>query len=415
MRQRVAYIMSRFPHLPETFILREMIGMEEHGWDIALYPLIFQAKQQVVHSEAIPWLARVHRAGTVSLVGANLRMFFKEPGRVASTVASMVACNASSAGFLLRAILLFPKAVWMAENMRREGIVHIHAHYATHPALVAWVIHRLTGIPYSVTVHAHDIFVNRTMLAEKLQEAAAVVAISEFNRSYLVRHLGPQIGGKIQVIHCGINPSEYCGAAKQSSANGRFEIVSVGSLQPYKGQKDLVAACAVLAQRSVPFRCRIIGGGELEQSLRAQIAELKLEGCVELSGPKNQKEVAAVLAEADCYVQPSIVTSTGKMEGIPVSLMEAMASGIPVVATNISGIPELVRDGDTGWLVPPGSPDSLANALQEALTKREEARQRVQRAQALVSAEFDIEKTVAALSSLIASLVPQEEMQLVGN
>lgn len=415
MGRKVAYIMSRFPHLPETFILREMIGMEEHGWEIALYPLIFQANQPVVHAEAVPWLARAYRAGAARIASANFRMFFKEPGRVITTFARMVAGNASSAGFLLRAMFLFPRAVWMAESIRKEGVVHIHAHYATHPALVAWIIHRLTGIPYSVTVHAHDIFVNRTMLREKLQEAAAVVAISDFNRSYLMQHLGPQIGEKIHIIHCGINLAEYGGSAKTAHATGQFEIISVGSLQPYKGQKDLIAACAILAHRGVPFRCRIIGGGELESSLRTQIAELKLEGCVELSGPRNQKEVAAMLAEADCYVQPSVVTSTGKMEGIPVSLMEAMASGVPVVATSISGIPELVRDGDTGLLVPPGSPDAVADALQEVLNKPAEARQRVERAQALVSSEFDIHKTVAALSALIGSLAPQEGTPLAGN
>ncbi len=414
MGRTVAYIMSRFPHLPETFILREMIGMEEQGWDVALYPLIFQSAEPLIHKEAIPWMARARQTEAASVAAANLRMLVREPGRVFSTFFRVVAGNMSSPGFLARAMFLFPKAVWMAESMRNEGVGHIHAHYATHPALVAWIIHRLTSIPYTVTVHAHDIFVNRTMLGEKLRGAFAVVAISEYNRRFLIQHLGPWITDKIHVIHCGINPAAYA-PSRTRAFSGQFEFLTIGSLQPYKGQATLVAACAILAKRGARFRCRIIGGGMLQPSLLAQITGLGLDDCVQLIGPKSQQDVAALLAEADCYVQPSIVASTGKMEGIPVSLMEAMASRVPVVATAISGVPELVQDRETGLLVPPGSPEALADAMQEVMVGREEAQQRAQRAEALVGREFDIRQNVAALSSLMGGLVPEEEMQIAGD
>lgn len=404
MGPKIAYIVSRFPHLPETFILREIDMMEQFGWNIELFPLIHQT-QPVIHAEAEAWAARVNRPVLSDLIGANLRLLAESPGKYLSTWVRMIVANLRSVGFLLRALFLFPKAVWMASAMQGQGISHIHAHYATHPALAAWVIHHLTGISYSVTVHAHDIFVDRTMLALKLREAAGVVAISEFNRQFLIDHLGPWVAANMHVIHCGIDPGRYLPRAHQRRADGIFEILSIGSLQPYKGQTSLIEACALLHRRGVVFRCRIIGGGELYGSLLSQIRENHLEGCVELLGPKTQDEVARLLADADCYVQPSIITRAGKMEGIPVALMEAMASGVPVVATSISGVPELVRNGETGLLVPPAAPSALADALEDVCRHAAQARQRSEQARALVLQDFDLRQNVGALSALLTSLL----------
>jgi glycosyltransferase involved in cell wall biosynthesis len=404
MPRRIAYIMSRFPHLPETFILREMITMEQLGWNIELYPLIPQ-KQPVTHDEAEPWARRMHGARFSSLLRANLRVLLRQPIQYFHTLAALIRHNLRSPGFLLRAVYLFPQAVWMADSMQGEQVSHIHAHYATHPALVAWIIHRLTGISYTVTVHAHDIFVDRTMLGPKLHDAAWVVAISQFNREFLRNHLGDWIAGKTQVIHCGIETSQYRSAPRDGSRHGGlFEVVNIGSLQPYKGQRTLIEGCAILYQRGVRFRCRIIGGGELYPALHAQIAERGLEECVELLGAKTQQEVTSLLSEADCYVQPSIITAEGKMEGIPVSLMEAMASGVPVIATAISGVPELVKEGETGLLVPPESASALADALQEVHDHPQEAHRRVELARALVVKEFDLRRNVAELDTLISTL-----------
>jgi hypothetical protein len=182
--KKIAYIMSRFPKLSETFILREMIALEQMGWDISLYPLIMQ-KEAVVHAEAQDWIKRARYSPWFSLpvLTANLRRFIKQPISYASLWFRTVVGNLPSPGFLSRAVVIFPKAVLMAEEMQAEGLTHIHVHWATHPALTAWIIHQLTGISYSITVHAHDIYVNRTMLEPKIRDAAFVVAISDFNRS----------------------------------------------------------------------------------------------------------------------------------------------------------------------------------------------------------------------------------------
>ncbi|RPH60873.1 MAG: colanic acid biosynthesis glycosyltransferase WcaL, partial [Chloroflexi bacterium] len=290
----------------------------------------------------------------------------------------------------------------MAERMQAEGVTHIHAHYATHPALAAWIIHNLTGIPYSITVHAHDIYVNQTMLEPKIRGARFVAAISEYNRQFLGKHLGPWAVEKTHIVHCGIQPERYQPAPQEKA--GMFEVVSIGSLQPYKGQRHLIEACAILRGPGLNLHCRIIGGGELKGELETLIARKHLEGVVELTGPLPQDSVAKILPQAHCYVQPSIVTPSGKMEGIPVALMEALACALPVVATNISGISELVRPGQTGWLVPPEDPQALADALAVVHANREEAGRMAQAGRELVLQEFDLRKNVSKLSVLFRAI-----------
>src|SRR5512133_4156720 len=146
MSKKIAYIVSRFPHLPETFILREMIYLERLGWQVELYPLILQ-RQELIHEEARPWLERAHAVPWISLplLQSNARHLITRPRRYVSLLWRVIRENFHSPKFLARALLLFPRATWMADHFKREGIDHIHAHYATHPALVAWLINQLTG------------------------------------------------------------------------------------------------------------------------------------------------------------------------------------------------------------------------------------------------------------------------------
>lgn len=397
---KIAYIMSRFPNLTETFILREMIEIERLGWKIDLYPLILQ-KQTVVHPEAKPFLLHTHDTPilSISTLRENLRAFFKHPLQYLSLGVQVVWENRTSPKFLLRALVVFPKSVQMASLMKQDGVSHIHAHFATHPALAAWIIHKLTNIPYSVTIHAHDIFVEKAMLAKKLKDAAFIVAISNYNRKYLADQFGDWVNLKTHVIHCGVLPEDFSPSSQPSSSD-HLEIISIGSLQPYKGQKYLVEACASLHHSGISFKCKIIGGGELQSALSAQIIELGLAGIVELTGPLTQGNVAQELSRATCYIQPSVITATGKMEGIPVSLMEAMACSVPVIATSISGVPELVQDQSTGILVPPEDVISLVNAIISIYNDKENARRIARNGRELVLEQFNLHNTVKQLSIL---------------
>jgi len=401
-RGRIAYLMSRFPHLPETFILREMVEMERQGWWVDLYPLLYQ-KQELRHREAESWLGRADRGGLFSspALSESVLRAARQPARTLRLAIKTLVENGSSPATLARTLLLWPRAVYLARRMQADAVSHIHAHFATYPAFAAWLIHQMTGIPYSVTVHAHDIYVRREMLKTKLRAASFIVAISRFNREYLAKQVGDWAAEKTYVIHCGIEPERYRLHARQtSSPEGRFEILNVGSLQPYKGQIYLIQACALLRDRGLNFRCRIIGGGEEAGRLLSEIRRLDLGGRVELLGPQTQDQVAELLPTADCYVQPSIITPSGKMEGLPVALMEALACGLPVVATGISGVPELVQDGRTGYLVPPADPVGLAERLLAVSANPQEAARLAAAGRELVLQEFDLRKNVSQLGAL---------------
>ncbi len=396
---RVAYIMSRFPGLSETFILREMCEMEQIGWDLELYPLIYQ-EESVIHEEAKGWMHRARRPSLFSIGVENVKAMISRPGLYFSVLFQVFRENGASPKFLSRAVIVFPKAVWMAGRMVKERIRHVHSHYATHPALAAWIINQLTGIPYGITVHAHDIFVDRSMLHRKLLDAKYIIAISKYNLEFLVNQYGDWVAQKTHIIHCGVYPDKYAVKSFSGNKTDRFEIISIGSLRPYKGFAFLLSACTILKRSGMNFRCRIIGGGELFKSLSIKINELNIGDVVELTGSKNQTEVAELLTTADCYVQPSIITSSGKMEGIPVSLMEAMACGLPVIASDISGIPELVVHKKTGLLVAPGDPKALVDAILQIYNDASWARILAEQGRDLALREFDIIHTVSRLSDL---------------
>ena len=397
--------MSRFPHLSETFILREMNELSRIGWQISLYPIILQ-NQKVIHDEAQLWISRVKNIPFISLtiVLENVRVFLKRPVKYMRILGRSLWENHSSLKFALRAIALFPKAVYTGRQMQMEGIQHIHSHYATHPAFVAWVIHQMTGISYSITVHAHDIFVCTAMLETKIQDAAFVAAISEYNRAYLAKLLGAWVLEKTHLVHCGIEPSRFQ-ERQHVDIVDPLEIISIGSLQPYKGFQYLIRACADLRDRGISYRCRIIGGGESQSQLEKLISELDLTEQVKLLGPLPQHTVSDLLPKADCYVQPSVITPSGKMEGIPVSIMEALACALPVVATAISGIPELVIHDETGYLVPPMDSSALADAIANIYWDAQRAGQLGRNGRKLVLREFELSSNVKALAHLFGRLV----------
>lgn len=405
MAGKIAYIMSRFPHLPETFILREMQQVKLQGLDIAIYPIVFQ-EQPIRHEDVDAWLPELRRLPFFSreVILANFRQFGHDPWRFVTLWGRVVSQNVRSPNFLMRALALFPKAVYAAELMQAEGIQHVHAHYASHPALAAWIIHQLTGIHYSVTVHAHDIFVRTAMLDTKLRDADFVAAISTYNRDHLAKSLGLWAKEKTRVIHCGVEPDKY-ESARMIGDGDRLQLINVGSLEPYKGQAFLIEACALLEQQGLSFRCRIVGEGEERDRLQALINKRGLAEYVQLLGARTQAEVAALLSTAHCYVQPSIITPAGKMEGIPVALMEALACRLPVIASDLSGVPELIQHGVTGYLVPPADPASIARMCQRIYQHPLEAAAMARAGCQLVKRDFNLATNVGQLVALFEQVM----------
>jgi colanic acid/amylovoran biosynthesis glycosyltransferase len=316
-----------------------------------------------MHPDAQALLPRVHFGAPVSAatLGAQIHWLRRRPLRYTLAWWGAVRGNIRSPGFLCRALVTVPLAAAFARDIERLGVEHVHAHYATHPALAAWVIQRLTGLPYSFTAHAHDLYVDRSMLSEKLARARFVVTVSEFNRRLLERAHPLQSHGKVFVVPTGIDPSSF--HPRSRPAGRRLRAICVASVEPYKGQIYLVEACALVRAAGRDVECVLVGEGPDRKAIERRVAECGLEETVRLEGAQPQQRVSELVATADVFVLPSVVMPSGKMEGLPVAIMEAMAVGTPVIASAISGIPELVVDGVTGLLVPERDPRALARAL----------------------------------------------------
>jgi glycosyltransferase involved in cell wall biosynthesis len=361
---KVAYIVSRFPALTETFVLYEILAMEKLGVGVELYPLL-RTRSKVTHPEAERWVHRAHYLPFLSLAILRAQWYFIRRDLVAycKVWADVLRGAWGSANYFFGAIAIFPKVVLWAYDMLDQEVVHIHAHFANHPAVAALIIQRLTGIPFSFTARGTDIQVDRHLLKRKVQAAEFAIAVSNYNKTIMIDECGPAVREKIHVVYGGVDVDRLSPPHAKSSV-GAFRILCVARFEEVKGHPYLVEACRTLQERGVDFECRLIGDGPLLPSVKKRIEEAGLSKEVRLLGPRVYREVIHELWQSDSLVLPSVPTALGNREGIPNVLKEAMACGLPVVATSIGGIPELVEDGQTGILVPPKSGIALADALQ---------------------------------------------------
>jgi glycosyltransferase involved in cell wall biosynthesis len=422
---KIAYILSRFPKLTETFILDEILALEKQGVDVSLYSLLRPRSTQVNPEGASIWRKAIERisreSGTIlihpeakalvkrtgyapflswRIVKAQFYFLLKKPGAYLSTLRTLIQTNWGSANYLLGSLVIFPKTVYFAQLMLAEGVSHIHAHFANHPAAAAYIIHKLTSIPYSFTAHGADLQVDQHMLTKKVQEAATVITISNYNKEFIIHRTDEKFREKIRVIHCGIDigifkPGQMKLIAKDSDEP--FKFLCIGTMYEVKGHTYLIDACRILKEQGINFECHLIGDGPDRQALQEQVSESGLENYVRFYGLLTHQEIANHLQSVNALVVPSIPTSNGRREGIPVVLMEAMASGKPVVASGISGIPELVEDQISGLLVPPRQPQAIADALIR-LYRDQQLRNRLgQSGRLKVEREFDLFKNSTQL------------------
>ncbi len=363
-RPAVAYVMSRFPKLSETFILTEILALQQRGIRVEIYPLL-RERGALAHPDAVALTAgaRYLPFCSAAVVGSQLHWLRRRPRAYLGTLRDVVAGTWGSANFLLGGLAVFPKVAHAARLMQRDGVVHVHCHFANHPALAGLVIARLTGLPYSFTAHGSDLHVERRMLGEKVAEAAFVATVSEFNRRVILRECGGRFADKVHVVHAGVDTGLFAPGGGHAPAPGPLRVLCVGTLHEVKGQAHLVEACRLLVAQGVDVACVLVGDGPDGPMLARRVQAAGLGGRVRLVGARTREQVSAELAAADVLVAPSVPTRAGRREGIPVVLMEAMSSGLAVVASDLSGIPELVEHDVSGLLVAPGDAAGLAAAL----------------------------------------------------
>jgi colanic acid/amylovoran biosynthesis glycosyltransferase len=398
----VLYLVSRFPAVTETFVVNEWLTLSgrfrmelaalRRGREAALHPESRRAMERVrfldsPHPRAVAahvvWLARRPRAYLAALATV-LRGMRGVPLRNA-----------------MKELLVFAQAAALARTAQREGVAHVHAHFANHPATAAWIINRLTGIPFSFTAHANDLFVGPALLGPKTTDARFAVAISEYNRRILLDRC-PSLR-RLEVIHCGVDTERY--AWRGLDARDRNLVVCVASLLPKKGHVHLVEAFGALADRHPSIELELIGNGPERERILAHARDNDVAERVHLRGARSWEDVRAALGGARVFALASVRLPSGRMEGIPVALMEAMASGVPVVATRLSGIPELVQDGVTGLLVEPGDPHGLAAAIARVLEDDALAARLAGNARRVVEQSFSLARESQRLGDLFAESI----------
>jgi colanic acid/amylovoran biosynthesis glycosyltransferase len=376
---KVAYIVSGFPTLYETFVLYDMQVMEELGVGVELYPLRW-IHTKIVHPEAQRWIECAHYSPYLSLniLRAQWHFIRGNPNAYWNTWAEVLRGTWGSANFFFGALAIFPKSVLFAYKMSRQGIAHVHAHFANHPAVSALIIHRLTGIPFSFTARGFDVQVDRRMLKEKVAAADVVFAVSSDLKRVMAAECDRSLHEKIHVIRGGVDVERLTPRTAPCSA-GPLRILCVARFEEVKGHAYLIEACRILRQRGALFECRLVGEGPLAHSIEAQIKQAGLDQEIQILGPLSYQEVINELASADILTLPTAPTASGEHEGMPTVLQEAMACGLPVVSSLVEGIAELVDDELTGVLVLPKNARALADAF-ERLANDPALRQRMGRA-----------------------------------
>ena len=396
----VAYILKMYPRFSETFILNEVLELERQGVTVHIFSLKrpddgrFHADVSRVRAE-VTYVPESVLLAPDRFWRAQREVFAWDPGRYVRVLARVLARGSA------HALKRFLQASYLAPRIRRGRIGHAHAHFASSATSVAYYLHELTGLSFSFTAHAKDIYsdiVDRKRLALKLRTARLAVTVSDYNAAYLRRIDG---AGRIVRIYNGIDLERF---ALNGSPETPALVLAVGRLVEKKGVTDLVRACAALRDTGVPFRCAIVGKGPMEGALRALIHDLGLEGWVSLAGPMPREALLDLYPRASVVVVPCVVAADGNRDGLPTVLIEAMALGVPVISTAVTGIPELVEDGLTGRIVPERNPETLARAIQAVLDDPDRARALAKAARARIEADFDLRVNVAQLRTLFEEL-----------
>jgi colanic acid/amylovoran biosynthesis glycosyltransferase len=395
--RRIGYVLRKFPVLSETFVLNEILALEARGVEVHVFPLA-PTRDPRFHEGVGRMKATIHyvpgAADYRTLLRHARRLAVRNPRRFRRELLKALATG--------RPALLwqFLQASWVADRARRVGVTHLHAHFATEPAAVAQAAGGLIGVPFSFTAHAFDIYrdVNARVLAKKIRSARFTVTVSRYNVAFL-ESVANGGGGRIELIRNGIDLDRFSPALHLPE--GPFSILAVARLVEKKGLAVLVEACGHLRDRNLDFRCEIVGKGAQRADLERRIRALDLGAHVHLAGPLPQQEIVARYQRAHVLVLPCIVGSDGNRDGLPVSIVEALACGLPVISTDVTGIPEAVHHGRNGLIVPQGDVPGLAGAMERLMRDPDLLAGLRAGARMSIMEEFDERCTAARLHALL--------------
>ena len=399
-RLKLAFIVTEFPKTTETFVMRDVMDLHRLGCDVRIFHLTHFNTDDTIHDFARPaldWATDYPYLFSGSVLAATWRSLRTRPAVVLKLIRDIIIGCRHDPVMLLKSLFLFPKSLRISADLEQWKVDHVHAAYAGHPATAAWIIHRMTGIPFSCSSHAHDLFETQALLATKLPEAAFVRTISEYNRSFILQHVPALADRPPVVIHVG-NYLDTPPSLRYGPRTG-FRLLYVGSLEYRKGVDLLLRATA---QLELPdWQLDILGDGPERASLTEMAQTLGIADRVTFHGRKRNEAVQQAMRDASLLVVPSRIGPRNQTEGLPTVIVEAFSCELPVIATRLTGIPEIVQQDKTGLLFEMEDFDAIAAAITRVAADPDAAAARTRAGRQLVEEEFDQRVNAARLFKLI--------------
>lgn len=393
----IAYLTGDYPKVSHTFILREVEAVRAAGvpvitCSIRQPPEAEFKGQEELRARAETFYVIAAAKNPLRLASAHGRALLRSPGGWFRSFALAIRMRSPGLKALIWQLFYFLEAGVLADHLRRNHVSHLHNHFGNSSCSVAVLAAELAGIPFSFTEHGPAIFfeVDRWALPEKIKRARFVVAITHFCRSQLMLFSDPNDWDKITIVHCGVDPAAY----RHDPGGSGKRVAFVGRLDPVKGALLLIEAMAVVLKAHPDATLTLAGDGPARAGAEARARALGIEAAVQFAGFMTQGQVADLLANSDMLVLPSFA------EGLPVVYMEALASRIPVVASRVAGVQELVEDGVTGYAIPPGDVATLADPMIRLMDDPATARAMGEAGRKAVEAGFDIRHEGARLADL---------------
>lgn len=392
-RERIGYVVKMYPRFSETFVVSEIIARERRGDQISIFSLrpSTDTRFHDTLAQVQAPVEQIPRTAKALELWALIRRAYPELPLLTTHLGELLEAEHDAAG----------QAIELALAIRRTGVTRLHAHFASLATTVARLASLLTGVPYSFTAHAKDLFhesVDPRDVDRKIAGASHVVTVSDYNVRHLMSSYPATAFTPVRRVYNGIDLERFSFVPGRS---GDPVILAVGRLVEKKGFADLIRAVAELRAAGRIVWCRIVGGGELESQLRALVDSLGVADLVTLTGPLPQANVREELERAHVFVAPCVVGSDGNADGLPTVLLEAMAVGTPCISTDVTGITEAVRDGETGLVAPQHAPRELAAAIVRVIEDPEFAAKLAASARELIAEEFDVRRQSALLEELV--------------
>jgi len=396
-KKKILYVLSKFPTFSETFVAREIRALQqEYGQKIEILSLKNPDQKQGIHEEFSDLQKDCHYLSFFPVFRLfQTLLFFKKKlgGKKLYSVIRGILGNTRGFNEWLKTLSIMPKTAVMAREVIEGEYSHIHAHFINIPGSAAAFMSQLSGIPFSITAHAWDIFSAASMesLRYKLRLAKKVFVPTQYNKNFL-SYIYPYAENNIIVMRCGLDIGEYKYKKNRPLKDGVLKIITVGRLAPKKGIIHLLRACNEL-KGEIDFKCNVIGNGPLYREFEEYIKCHNLEDCVHLLGVKSQKEVRSYLEQSHVFILPCVITENGDRDGLPVAYFEAMAQGLITVGSSIVGIPELIVDRKTGFLVNPFNEKEIAGVLEKIREQYDSLGKIRDNARKKVEKEFDVKNT----------------------